>query len=82
MDIHKILGCRYLGGSVPLETQHGLVRRHPAAVIYHLHQRTAGIGYDDSYIVRPGIDGILHKLLDNRRWSLDHLPCSDDICYT
>ena len=74
--------CRLkLRGGMPLKTQHGLVRRHPATVIYDLYESPAGILNHHRDLVCTGIHRILHQLLHYRRRSLHDLSCSYHVRY-
>ena len=68
--------CRaYLGSGMTLESHPGIRLAHTLAIVNHLYQRASGILYEYLYISSTGIHSILHKLLDDRRGTLDHLSC-------
>ena len=48
-----------------LEGKAGVGLAHPAAVIDHLDEGASGIAYDDAYLSRPCVNGILGQLLDH-----------------
>ena len=54
-------------------------RIHPAPIVTDCQPLAAAILEIDEDLGSPGIDGILHELLDNARRSLDHLARSDPV---
>ena len=62
---------------MPLERQAGVCLRHTLPVVYHLDRSLAGISHQHMYLVRFGVDGILHQLFDNRSRALYDLPGSN-----
>ena len=61
---------------VTLEAEHGVVRRHSAAVVDDLDERAAGICDDDGDFARAGVHCVLHQFLNHRRRPLDDLSGS------
>ena len=72
-DMMQVLGRCQLGSGMPLEAQHGVVRRHAAAVVDDLDEGAAGIGHHHLHIRGAGIHRILHEFLHHGSRSLDHL---------
>ena len=66
---------------MPLETEHGLIRRHSAPVVNDLYECPSGILNDHGHLICPCIYGILNQLLHHRRRSLNDLTCSYHIGY-
>ena len=79
LDRLQVFRCRNLGSGVAGKAELRLGRRHPAAVVDDLYQGPAGIGDDDGHLIRPGIDGILHQLLDHGSGTLHDLAGSDHV---
>ena len=68
-----------LARGVPAKRQRQVDRGHPLAVVDHLDQTLPG-GLDaDLDPRRAGIDRVLHKLLDHRCGSIDHLARGDAV---
>jgi len=57
---------------MPRKRQGHLLRRDAAAVIAHPDQLATALGHVDVDAPRPGIQGVLHQLLDDRRGPLHH----------
>ena len=62
-----------------LKAQHGVVRRHAAAVVDDLDERTPGIGHHYLDVRCSGIHRILHELFHYRGRSLNDLPGSNHV---
>lgn len=61
-----------LAGGMPLKGHAGIGLTHALAVVNHLEQGASGIAYDDLNISSPGIQAVLHQLLQTRSRPLDH----------
>ena len=60
-----------------LEGEHGVIARHPFAVIRHT-QEPAPAPFDiNLYPARPGINRVFNQLFSDRRRTLDHLTGGD-----
>ena len=76
-DRRQVLEPADLAGSVPLECEHGLVRGHAFTVVFDPDEPLAAELDCDGDPCRPGIERVLHQLLDDRRRPLDHLAGRD-----
>ena len=77
----QVFGCRYLGSRVSFETQHRLIRRHAAPVVYDLDQCSSGVGENHCYLRGSCIHSVFHEFLDCRCRSLYDLAGSYHIRY-
>ena len=68
-----------LRGGVALDRQLELGGGHPGAVVGNRDQRPAAVADDHVDPRRPGVDAVLHQLLDRRRRPLDHLAGGDAV---
>ena len=71
-DAMQVFGRCQLGGGMPLEAQHGVVRAHAAAVVNYLNQGAAGIGHHHFHVRGAGVHRILHEFLHHGSRPLDH----------
>ena len=77
----KVLGRGDLGSRVTLETEHGVVSGHAAAVVDDLEERTPRVGGDHRHAARAGVQGILHEFLHHGRGPLYDLARGDHVGY-
>jgi nitrate reductase beta subunit len=54
---------------------------HTTAVIDDLYRCLASVAYENLYVLRSCIDGILYKLLDDRRRALYYFACGYLVSY-
>ena len=80
-DVLQILRGRDFRCGVPLETEHGIVRIHPLAVVYDLDQSPSRVLDYHRDLFRPRIYGILHKFLHHGSRPLHNLSRGDHIRY-
>ena len=66
-----------LRGGVALDAQQRVLPPHAHAVVGHLDQGGSAVPQGHIDARRPGIERVLHQLLDHRRGALDHLPRGD-----
>jgi hypothetical protein len=59
---------------MPFQGKQDVVPIHPLAVVKHPNQPRAAALDLDRYVLRPGIQAVLHKFLDHRSRPLDHFP--------
>ncbi len=62
---------------MPLKGQAGVVRAHPAPVVYHLNQELTAAFDDDIDLVGLRVQGVFHQLLDHRGRTVYHLAGRD-----
>ena len=63
------------------ERKDGLVRRHSAAVVDDLDERSSGVLDYDADLALACIYSVFHQFLDNRCWPLNHLSGGYHIGY-
>ena len=68
-----------LGGCVPQKGDPRVLRRHAAAVVGDADHGRAAVADLHRHVLRSGVKGILHQLLDDRRGALDHLAGRDQV---
>jgi hypothetical protein len=76
-DAEEIVLRAQLAGRVPLDARAGVRGAHPAAVVAHADEGAAAFGEVDLDPSRPGVEGVLAKLLHRRGGALDHLASRD-----
>ena len=62
-----------LGGRVPQKGDPGILRRHAAAIVGDADHGRAAIPDLDRDVLRAGVKGVLHQLLDHRSRALHDL---------
>ncbi len=70
----EIISRRYLARGVTFKSHSRVSRRHTAAIVNHLDQRSPRVLDHDAHISRTRINRILHQLLNHRSRTLYHLP--------
>ena len=73
-NIFEVFSRCYFRGCMALEAENGIVRSHPAAVVYHLDQGPTGVLDHDGNLRRPGVEGVFHQLFYNGGGPLNDLP--------
>ena len=68
-----VLDRRYLARRVTVEGHPCVDGRHAAAVVDNLYQVAPAVAEVDLHARRPGVDGVLHHLLDHRCGAVHHL---------
>src|SRR5664280_448570 len=80
-NVQQVVGIADLGGGVTLESQHGIVAHHPAAVVGHLDQFLATCFDGDPDAARTGIQRVFQQLLDHRSGALHDFAGGDLVGY-
>jgi hypothetical protein len=73
-DGEQVVDRVQLGGRMSLNSQRHLRRRNPFTVVGDLDQASPSPFDAHPDRVRPGVQGVLHQLLDDRCRPLDHFP--------
>ena len=76
-DGEQVFHIAQLAGGVALESQHGIVAQHPAAVIGNPNQSPAAVFDFDTKRFSARVQRIFEQLLDHRRWPLHDLARGD-----
>src|SRR5262249_22653794 len=65
---------------VTLQREETILGRHPPPVVGHRDELAAGTANRDLDPGRAGVEAVLHQLLDDGRWALDHLAGRALVC--
>ena len=76
-DAEQIVGLDDFAGGMAGQGQRQFVGRDAAAVIHYPHHLQSALDHRNVNSRGPGIDGVLHQLLDDARRPLDHLAGGD-----
>ena len=73
MEFVDIVNRLNLRCGVAVKCHTGIHRRHTTTIVGNLDKLLATITKIDTHRMRSGIDRVLHHLLHDIRWRIDHL---------